>query len=339
MTEHLFRASAYEGFVPLVRQLGADAEVLLGQVGIDPADLEDPESLTSYRKFTEVLELAADATRKPHFGLLLAARQRFSMLGAVGFTVREAPDILTAIRALNEFIHVHNPAVHGELRTEGDIAIWSVEILMPDAPRLHIQYDLTAGVGCNIMRYLAGRSWAPNSVYLKRPTPADKRPYQQFFQAPLVFGADLNAIVFPKHLLTATSPASNRRLFEILHAYLVEMAARKPVDFVSLVRETIALALRDGQYAIEDVAQRLGMSQRTLQRRLHTAGFTYKELLSEVRKGVAIEYLRNPAVSLTRIATALGYSELAAFSRWFRRDFGHSPSQWRARNLEQDGRR
>ena len=333
MSNYQLRAAGFEGYSALVRELGGDPDPLLRQAGVDPAWLEDPDHPTPYLAFLRALRLASQATATPHFGLLLARKQRFSMLGAVGFAMREAPNIHAAIENLNRFLPVHNQAARAVLVVERDLARWSFEVIVRDAPALDQQFDLVAGIGISLLQHLAGSSWAPLSVHLKRAEPADPRPYRQFFRCPVAFNAEFTGLVFHKNVLAQPVANADQQLFRILYRYLTQLEAQAPSDFCSLVRETVALALQDGDCSIDTVAARLGLSERTLQRRLHACGLNYRDLLVDVRRSVAQQYLRDTGVSLTRIAAILGYSDLAAFSRSFHREFGVSPRNWRQINL------
>ena len=333
MSNYQVTASAFEGYSALVRELGGDPDPLLRQAGVDPAWLEDPDHPTPYLAILTALRLASQATATPHFGLLLSRKQRFSMLGAVGFAVREAPNVQAAIENLNRFLPVHNQAARTTLVVEGDFARWSFAVMLRDAPALDQQFDLAAGIGVNLMQHLAGQGWAPSSVHLKRAEPVDTRPYRQLFHCPIAFNADFTGLVFHKKVLSQPVLSADQQLFRILHQYLTHLEARTPSDFGSLVRETVALSLQDGDNSIYAVAARLGLSERTLQRRLQAAGLNYKDILVDVRRNVAQQFLRDTGISLTRIATLLGYSDLAAFSRSFHREFGVSPRNWRQVNL------
>ena len=333
LSDYQLRAAAFEGYSALVRELGGDPDPLLRQAGVDPAWLENPDHPTPYPAFLTALRLGSQATATPHFGLLLSRKQRFSMLGAVGFAMREAPHVMAAIENLNRFLPVHSPALRTALVVERDLARWTLEVILRDAPALDQQFDLVVGIGYSLMQHLAGHSWVPLSVHLKRAEPLDTRPYRQLFRCPIAFDADFTGLVFHKKVLSQPVVNADQQLFRILHQYLTQLEARAPSDFGSLVRETVALSLQDGDSSIETVASRLGLSERTLQRRLHAAGLNYKDILVDVRRSVAQQYLRDTGVSLTRIATILGYSDLAAFSRSFHREFGVSPRNWRQINL------
>jgi AraC-like DNA-binding protein len=333
LTDYQARAAVFEGYRALVRELGGDPDPLLRQAGVDPDWLEDPDRPVSYLAFLTALRLGAQVTATPYFGLLLSRKQRISMLGAVGFAVREAPNVQAAIENLNRFLPIHASALRTALVVERDLARWTLSVMLRDAPALEQQLDLVVGIGINLMRHLAGSDWTPSSVHLQRAEPVDTRPYRQLFQCPISFDADFTGLVFHKKVLAQPVVNADQQLFRVIHQYLTQLESSAPSDFGSLVRETVALSLQGGDSSIGNVASRLGLSERTLQRRLHAAGLNYKDILLHVRRSVAQQYLRDTGVSLTRIATILGYSDLAAFSRSFHREFGVSPRNWRQINL------
>jgi AraC-like DNA-binding protein len=96
------------------------------------------------------------------------------------------------------------------------------------------------------------------------------------------------------------------------------------------VENAIAELLPHGQAAQSAVAKQIGMSQRTLARRLAEEGCSFSELLSKVRRALADRYLMNPSLSISEIAWLLGYAEVSTFTRAFQRWTGASPSATRA---------
>jgi AraC-like DNA-binding protein len=326
---YFVRSAGYDGYRALVRELGGDPEACLRAAGVEPDALDKPDDRTSYRRHLEALNNAAEATNTPHFGLLLSRKQSFSMLGAIGFAMMEAPTVRDAIENLHRYLHLHLTGARTTLNEGLNVASWTFEVLISNPPPIVQGLDLVAGIGVNMIRQLVGHSWSPSSVNFPHSRPADDRPYRQFFRTQILFDQELGAINFDRRILDRQITNANQQLFEILNAYLKQQQQHVPTDFLSLVRETIVCALHEGNCSVQDTGRRLGLSPRTLQRRLNAQGSSFKKLLAEVRNNIAQQYLRNTTVPLTRIAVLLGYSELAAFSRSFRREFGLSPTDWR----------
>ena len=111
----------------------------------------------------------------------------------------------------------------------------------------------------------------------------------------------------------------------------------KEAGILGQVREAIHAELRGGDPSLDHVAKRLGMSNRTLQRRVKDEGFTYAEVLDEIRTSVARVYLNQEGISICEAGYLLGFAEQSSFSRAFKRWTGSTPQRYRAlRGLSTD---
>jgi AraC-like DNA-binding protein len=327
--DYFIRSGGFEGLTELISELGGEPGQTLTKAGIEASALQAADSHLPYRQFLTALEIAAKQTARPDFGLLLARKQSFSMLGAIGFAMREAPTIASAIDDLCCFFHTHMNGAQVRLERHRDHALWSYEITMPDPPAFAQQIDLSAGVGVGIIRQLTHRDWAPELVYLEREKPRSTAAHEAFFKAPILYGQEVTAVVLEPELLEQPIAHANIQLHAILHEYLTQRAVETPSGFLSTVRECIWRRLRSGACSIDDVATELQITRRTFQRKLSAEAIAFKDLLEETRMEMAKRLLRNSGVSLTQISDMLGYSELAVFSRSFKRNTGVAPRQWR----------
>lgn len=327
--EYFIRSGGFEGFADLVVELGGSPEAVLHDAGVSTDELSSADTPLPYRKFLSALALAARATGRPDFGLLLARRQSFQMLGAIGFAMREAPTIATAIDDLCTYFHTHSNGSRVRLERRRDHALWSYEIVVPDPPGFDQQIDLAAGIGVEILRRLSARSWTPELVCLQREKPRSTAQHEAFFGAPVLYGQEITGVVLDPGFLATPIAQANIQLHSILLAYLAQNAAAAPSTFQSRVRDSIWRGLRAGATTIDDVARDLQMTKRTFQRKLGAESIAFKELLEVTRMDMAKRMLKNSTASLTEISDMLGYSELAVFSRTFKRNEGVSPRQWR----------
>ena len=124
-----------------------------------------------------------------------------------------------------------------------------------------------------------------------------------------------------------------KKLLKILKRHCEQILGARPEvnDWVFQVQQVITTLLSSGQCKIDAVAQELGVSSRTLTRRLTEDGLTYKGLLDDVRRKLALQYLKDRRISPKQVAYLLGYSEVSAFYHAFRRWTGSSPLQHRLR--------
>jgi AraC-like DNA-binding protein len=313
----------------LMRELGFAPDTFLRPYGIDIALLDDADAMMSYSAFLAVLDGAARQTGLPHFSLLLAERQQLSMLGPLGFAIRQAPDLRTAIEELIAFLHLHVQGARSQLIVSGDTAMWSYEVFVSDLPGISEQEDLAAAIGVYIMRELIGRDWSPDYVTLVRKAPFNAAPWRRAFRCPVHFEADHNQSVFDARLLDRPLTGSDSRLHAILNTHLQNLNVSGGADFGSEVQQIILQAMKNGNCSLPRVAGYLGMTPRTLQRRLSAEGTGFLAELEAVRNRVAHRYLEESSMPLTSLADMLGYSDLAACSRAFKKTNGASPRAWR----------
>lgn len=327
--EYFLRSAGLDGFAPLMHELGGDPQALLKRFGLDPSLLEDPDAMVPYTAFLAVLDAAARQTGLPHFGLLLAERQHLPMLGPLGYSMKQAPDLRTAIEELIAYLHLHVQGAASQLSVAGDTAMWRFEVRLNDVPGISEQEDLAVAVGIDIMRDLLGRNWNPDFVTLVRRAPFNSAPWRRVFRCPVHFEAEHNQSVFDARLLDRKLTGGDSRLHAILNLHLHNLDASGGADFGSEVQQIILQAMKNGNCSLPRVAQYLGMTPRTLQRRLSSEGTGFQSELEAVRSRVAHRYLEESAMSLTSLADMLGYSDLAAFSRAFKKTNGVSPLAWR----------
>ncbi len=329
MTEYLVRASALEGYDELVTELGGDPAALRARAGISLDELAY-DSWISYRAFVKLLELSAEQLQCPHFGLSLSRLQDISILGSVGFVMREAPDVATALFELSKYFALHNQGAEVTLKLEQEIASLCFESKLPGDIGMGQQLDLVVGIGMNIMRLLCGKRWNPSAVYVTHAAPIDRRPFRKMFDCPLHFDAEIGMITFPAETLAIKISDADSQLHQVLAEHLEQIKASFPDSYPDQIKYLLRQALLTGDCSVERIAGYLSVTKRTLQRQLKGEGTSYKELLEDVRFNIATRYLQDSSSSLTVLADMLCYSELSAFSNAFKLKTGISPREWRA---------
>jgi AraC-like DNA-binding protein len=178
-----------------------------------------------------------------------------------------------------------------------------------------------------------GRADAPLSVAFQHEEPRDTSEHRRIFRAPVSFGCPSCEIVFKADILHAPVASADPNLSEVLDRHVRELLARLPTSlrFADRVRKALTDAFRSGPPTLAGLARRLGVSERTLQRRLREEGTTLQVLTDDVRHELSLEYLRDATLSVSEVGQRVGYSSLAAFSRAFRRWRGVSPAAHRRR--------
>ena len=180
-------------------------------------------------------------------------------------------------------------------------------------------------------RFVEG--FGAREILLPYPAPARSDDHERFFAAPVRFSATALGLVFPAALLSAPLRTAHPRLANVLEGLAQEkvVAIVADVDPVAHVRGALHAALRAGHVSLADVARRVALSPRTLQRQLTASGTTFAAQLNRSRHEMALVLLTQPELGLHEVAFLLGFSEPAAFHRAFRRWTGEAPGSYRQR--------
>ncbi|MBU6280269.1 MAG: AraC family transcriptional regulator, partial [Actinomycetales bacterium] len=190
--------------------------------------------------------------------------------------------------------------------------------------------ELAIGVLVRLCESVLGRDWRPASVNFTHPAPRDARPHRRMLGCPVVFDSEFNGLVCRAADLDVPNPAAAPALARYAQRFLDALPRLDEPSLLQEVRKAIYLMLAGGQANTTCVAQTLGLSVRTMQRRLGEANLTFEELVNEARCDLVQRYMENPRHSLVHISQLLGYSSPSAFTRWFVGQFGLAPQRWRA---------
>jgi AraC-like DNA-binding protein len=196
--------------------------------------------------------------------------------------------------------------------------------------RHQIEFWVTAIVRMN--RVLSNRRVVPIRIRVahhRRTMPAELR---SFLGCPIEFGFDVDEIVLPRSVGLIPIESADHHLNDLLVTYCEEALAHRKQGGDSLracVENAITPLLPHREAQAEEIARRLGMSRRTLVRRLASEGLTFAGILDELRIDLAKTYLKKDELSISQTAWLLGYGEISAFTRAFKRWTGMTPRHWR----------
>jgi AraC-like DNA-binding protein len=310
----------------LLAQQGVASAGVLGAAGLAPDALSCPEKSISFAGGARALSEAARLSNCPHFGLVVGQQTRLTDLGPVGAMMQAAPTVGAALRTFAE--HQRRISTGGAvfLQEHGRTASLGYAVFHPEVGRLGPVYDTAAGAGASLMRELCGDEWAPGEVLLPHRRSSDARHFEQVFRCPLRFDAEHFAMNFPAAVM---SRPLQRRLGAHSPAPAGPDTAPPEAELLPQLYRSLRLLLLQGGAAGAQSARALEMSQRTLARRLEVLGVGFRQVLDDVRFGLARGLLGETDLPVVDIALALGYAEASPFVRAFRRWSGMSPLQWR----------
>lgn len=325
---------AASGISAFIQRYGGDPDRVLGHCGIQPDWIGSPTSKISLKGFCAMFEEAARQTQHDNFGLWFGNQFKPQSLGLWGYAAVASTTLAHALDNLVTLFHYHQQASVLHLNRVDGLIRLEYQIRDPEILQRRQDAELSLGMFLNVFRECHGPGWAPEEVHFEHPDPLEPGQHERAFSAPVYFGQPTNALVFRPDALATRMPNADLRLLTIVQTCLSMLSSgdSTPVSLTDRIRSILRRMLPDGYPSIEAVAQELHMAMPTLQRRLAQEGVTYKELVEDTRQKLAMAYLRERHLSLSEIAFLLGYSELSAFSRAFRRWTGKSPRGFRERH-------
>lgn len=323
------RVASLAAIPALLREFGVAPEPLLDAHGISEAQFMNPEGLIEFATAGALLAACVQVTGCPHFGLLAGQRGNVATLGIIGFMMRNAPDVLTALDELIANYDLHDRGAQLHLTASDSVAIVEYELYENGIAGAEQIYDLAMATAFNVLRSLCGPAWEPQELRLRQRTPADLEPYRQLFGCPLIFEAGHNAITFSSNWLDMGVFQPEPWLYGHFSRQ-VELIRENSVDgLIARINAALLRQLGSDRCTLEGIADEFHMHPRTLNRRLLDAGTSFRELHRQIRHRMACQLLSETRSSIMTIATLLGYSGTTAFNRAFSEWEGTPPASWR----------
>lgn len=327
------RAQSWGGFRDLTIELGGDPDAILAEVGVNAEMLSTPDAYIPYGPILRALEIAAQRLACADFGLRLGLRQGAGTLGPISVAAINCETARQGLECVIRHIQFHNKAVriHMERIDDEEELIWQ-ELLVADAAHHLQQVERVIAFQHDAMARLAGAAYAPRDVWFTHAPISPRRTYENVFGIAPRFRREKNGIVVARAALDAVQPGRSAHLRRLALQYMEGLRAADGADVSARVRAALRAMMPGASGTQADVAQTLGLHERTLQRRLRDENETFERIKDDVRRELAETYLQRRNLSLTEVSSLLGYAEASAFSRSCKRWFGESPREIRLRS-------
>ena len=315
-----------------LEQDGYDSRGIFEQAGLDPDAVRHPGARYPFPQVKRLWALALEVTGDPCLGLRVGQQWHPSAAHALGYAWLASDTLTEAFERLVRYFRV--------ISTDKErVTLRRVEAGYQFAwdpadayyPISDTEFDEGFAALVRLCRISAGEEFSPLALEMQRPIPLCADKFQAYFRSPIQYGAEENTLLLDRERMDASLPSANiqmaRECDRIVDSYLAGLDKN---DVVSAVREKLIERLPNGGITESLVAKGMHMSVRSLQRRLHGQGISFKQLLDDTRRELALQYVRDPSITINEMTYLLGYSEPANFSRAFKRWTGKSPSESRA---------
>lgn len=318
------------GVLEAAASVGLDAEALREAAGIGRDELADPDARLPLERHLRLWELLS---RHP-LGLEIGARMGLAGMGVIGYAMQHGESVGDALAWLWRYRAVIHPEVVPAFEVRpggsGSELVFS-RVVSPAFTRLREPVYAQASAILSVIQTLSGTTIRPLRVRLPMARPADADRVAAFLGCPVTWSEALFEIALPADVLDRALPRADPRLFGYLARRVEELQNALPADaaFVTRARRAIGDLLVRGAPRLPAVAKQLGVSERTLHRRLQEEGASFSALVDDARRERALILLEDATLSASEIAFLLGYAEPAPFFRAFKRWTGETCQAFR----------
>ncbi len=308
------------------KELGPCAD----ELGIPRSIFQRPDVEFSIEDYYRLLECAASSV-DPHIGLSMGKTLRVSDLGALGHAVEAATTVGYGLSLLVRYLYVFAHANVIRLDVGKEIFVLGYNLTDSHLAIHQQDVELAMSLMAKTIRDISGRQLNPTLVDFAHSRPDYDKQLQAHFGCEVRYDRGFNRLQYSAHVLEMPAQNPDPSLLQALEFYLADRFKLRSEDgdLLDKVNHLIATSLGGGVPEIEVIATTLGLSRRTLQRRLSEAGAVFSDMIDAVRREIAQDYVLHSDHSLTDISLMLGYQEQSSFSRAFRRWTNASPQQLR----------
>lgn len=337
MTEVEKSAQLSARFVrPFVKMFAgrSDYEEHRRQLALDLTELGPEERVSTDVAFQSLEELVAH-TQDPDLGLRAGRLMRAGSSGPLEFVLLSAATLGEALQLASRYARLYDEALDLRIEMDDSRVLVRLDSRIP-RPKPAADFTMSSWYTNLLSSPLVGAHGV--ECWFSHAAPPDTRQYVKTFAPHAIrFGMPCCGFAFDRKYLETPLDGANARVHAILRAQVELMAAELPSarSIASQVRELIASQLPRTKPNAQHIASVLRMSRRTFVRRLEEEGTTFTRELENVRRKLALKYVASADVPLTEISQLLGFSEVSAFHRAFKRWTDKTPIQYRhERNVE-----
>jgi AraC-like DNA-binding protein len=311
------------------------ADVPLGPIlkrsGLTPELVADPEERLNVRSQIAFLNEAASALKDDRLGFTLACDHDPREIGLLYYVMASSRTLGEALQRLARYSKVTNEALVFGYR-EGNRLIISLGYSgVPRHSDRH-QMEFCMFAALRICRLLTGQKLVPQHFSIAHHRSGNTAEMARFVGTKVEFGADRDEFALNLDSRQLSVIHADNHLNGLLLKYCEAALANRQGDVSQLrtkVENTISSLLPHGRVLVGDVARTLGMSERTLSRKLADEGLNFTEILQQLRRDLAVRYLDDRKLHVSKVAWLLGFREVSAFTHAFKRWTGQTPRQMR----------
>jgi len=332
-----------KAFLEFAVSRGANRATLLERSHLCLDDLENPEGRFPLTTYIVLMKNGIELCKEPALSLLFGEAVRLQDISIVGLLGETMSNTESGRAMMNRYARLAldpddggNADAMEPVREDGDLWLKSTSEVYIDNPLL--TESAFARTVCGVRAMWSSmpdlaRLPFPKAIRFTHEEPSYRAEYDRIFGVPLFFRSNMNALLLDEGFLKVSLPRANPHLSQVLTARAEELlkSLESSKTTRGKVEKLLTANLKSGATSVDVIARQLGVSRQTLFRRLKAEGVTFEKVLDELRRTMALKYLRDKKLPVNETAYLVGFSDPAAFSHAFKRWTGHSPATIRKR--------
>lgn len=315
-------------------EAGLDPGAALAGTGLRVCDLSNAAAKMSARQLLAICSNVMRLTDDSLFALRAGRRIHATHLGFFGFALLCSATPREALECMSRYRPLSTPIIGVEFREEAERCVlryFDSHHLPEDLFRFVLDFQM--GIAKSLLEDQMDPGFSIDVVRVSYPEGQDTGGREGLLEAPIEFGCPQNELVWDSRWMDLPQPYANSLTATVVRETCERMLASVMADSGTAGFVMRMLAERPGGRfpSLEEIAERLHVTSRTLRRKLQSEGTSYASMLASVRKMLAIEYLRTTRMKTEEIAETLGFADVANFRHAFRKWTDRSPSDYRGR--------
>jgi AraC-like DNA-binding protein len=316
------------------KQEGVDVNVLLRKAGLTHQQIDDSRARLAVKAQINFLALAANALNDDCLGFHLAQKFDLRIIGLLHYVLASSDTLDEALQRAARYSAIVNEGITLRFRDGRDIGLSFEYAGVARHTDCHqIEFAMVALV--RTFRQLTNRRLSARHVSFIHPRKKHLAEFRTFFDSDVAFGAAVDELTFSPSVKGMPILGADPYLNDLLVQYCEEAISDRKATSTSFglsVENVLARLLPHGNARASDVARKLGVSQRTLARRLALEQLTFARVVQRLKCDLARRHLADEALSISEIAWLLGYRDVSAFTHAFKRWTGKAPKAVRQRS-------
>ncbi|QQX86598.1 AraC family transcriptional regulator [Cupriavidus necator] len=333
LQERRFTPAKLAALLAVTSEAGLDSRAVLAGTNLDLAAIADPFTLTSPHQFLTAVRNAIRLRGKPDLGVKVGSRLHASSYGMYGYALLCSEAMSRAFDVAVKYHRLANGMLDIRWIEQEGMASWLFPnhdaIPQPDVdePMYHFLIDMQIAIHVTLIKDVMGPWCVPARAMFTQAEPAHAAALAEVLECPLAFDQPQTMLSYPAAWLSRAPQLANPITAAQMSAHCARMLEAFRLEAGITRRVFQELTRMPGRFPeIEKIAENLGMTSRTLRRKLEAEGTSYSELLTNVRKALAVDYLTTTSLSTEDIGLALGFSDAVGFRHAFKRWTGQTPN-------------